>query len=212
MSGSTHMPRHGARLALGLLLVAVCATPAFAQKSWIVGSHSMEPTLPWHGVVILDLVTYLAKDPRRGEVVVYRTPDNKSFYTHRVVGLPGDSIEYGLDKRLKINGAVAPMVAASAVLRLREKERAAQVFEEALPDARHLVLLDPALPAIPPDFPPASMAEACQRRSDGLRCIVPNGKYFVLGDNRDWSQDSRYLGFIDRASIGGRVLDVPDPR
>lgn len=211
MSGTR---RRGARIAIVFLLATLLATPVFAQKSLAMATHSMEPTLPWHSVISIDLLTYLVTDPKRGEVIVYKTPDDRTFATHRVVGIPGDLIEYDRDKHLKINGAAVPMVAASAVLHLPEKESKAkpQVFEEALPGARHLVLLVPEFPAVPTDFPPDSMADACQRRAGGFSCVVPIGHYFVLGDNRDWAEDSRYLGFIARERIGGRVMDVPDPR
>jgi signal peptidase I len=208
----THWLRRRASIAIGLFLSTLPGTPVFAQKSLTVGSHSMEPTLPWHSVVAIDLLSYLVTDPKRGEVVVYKTPDDKTFAAHRVVGIPGDSIEYDHDKHLRINGAAVPMVAASAVLHLSEKQGKVQVFAEALPGATHLVLLDPGSPVVPADFPPASMADACRRQAGGFFCVVPIGHYFVLGDNRDWANDSRYLGFIARERIGGRVTNVPDPR
>jgi signal peptidase I len=107
--------------------------------------------------------------PQRGDVMVFRYPADPSLdYIKRVVGLPGDRVEY-IDKRLTIKR-----------------------------DA----------PAYVPQVLNFPGREHCTYVHAGVRCTVPAGHYFVLGDNRDASSDSRVWGFVPDQNIVGRAFFI----
>lgn len=132
--------------------------------------------------------------PRRGEVVTFISPADGERLVKRVVGLPGDTVELR-DERLWINGAPLAYLPAPAgtVARLDSYDRTHPVFaREVLGDHTHLVMLLPQRLAL---------------RSFGP-IAVPAGQYFVMGDNRDDSNDSRFIGCIARERILGRSSRV----
>lgn len=138
--------------------------------------------------------------PARGDVVICYSPEDGTRLVKRVVGLPGDSIEYR-DNALLINGspvaqsAYQPMESdeggeeAGAKTRSRSKE---WVSTELLGDHAHPVLMLPQKPAMR-NFGPI---------------IVPADSYFMMGDNRDDSRDSRMIGFVSRDEIVGKATYV----
>lgn len=130
-------------------------------------------------------------NPKRGDIVVFYSPHDGKRLVKRVIGLPGDSIELRNDN-LILNGQPVPYASleAEAVADLPEKQRSVQVFAtERLPGRAHAV---------------AAWLGVDARRDFGL-VIVPPGKYFMMGDNRDNSFDSRYYGAVDRGRILGRA-------
>lgn len=141
--------------------------------------------------VIDEKVVGISK-PERGEVMVFRFPHDESInYIKRVVGLPGDQIEYK-DKQLIINGeTIGRIQAPDDVLdgSKRDKE-SIDHFEETLGDIEHSILLDTDKP------------------STNMRFSVPEGHYFVMGDNRDYSNDSRYWGFVPEENIIGKAFFI----
>ena len=199
-------------LALPFLLITA-AKSALADINYV-PSGSMQPTILCGDVVFINKLAYdlrvpftttrLARwsDPVRGDIVVCFAPDDGTRLVKRVAALPGDVIELRNDA-LFLNGtrqSYAPLGAdASAVRDLEPTERNASLFaRESLathassPPRIHATQFLPAQPA-PRNFGPVT---------------VPAGHYFMLGDNRDNSRDSRYFGFMPRAEIIGEAKAV----
>jgi signal peptidase I len=187
--------------------MALAAAIVFPMKSALadwnyVPSGSMEPTIRPGELVLVNKLAYDLKvpfttwhlaewgDPARGDVVVLYSPADGERLVKRVVGLPGDTVEMR-DERLWINGRAVDYARAGNP-DTAGAEPSALVATELLGARPHAMKILPGKPAL---------------RSFGP-VRVPAGQYFVLGDNRDNSNDSRYLGCIDRARIVGRASAV----
>ena len=148
-------------------------------------------------------------EPQRGDVMVFRYPVNpKMDYIKRVVGLPGDEISY-LNKELRINGKPVEEVPLSEFYDA-DSLRYSKQYSEALPGVTHRILIDTDRPPfVPPqaieDYP---FKENCRYSGEGVVCKVPAGHYFVMGDNRDNSQDSRFWGFVPDENIVGKAFVI----
>jgi signal peptidase I len=192
-------------LALPLLLIAG-AKSALADINYV-PSGSMNPTILAGDVVFINKLAYdlrvpftIARvarwaEPARGDIVVCFAPDDGTRLVKRVIGLPGDTVELR-DAALFVNGVrqtYTPLPDA-ATRDIGVNERAAALFaREHFGDGRaHAVM---ALPGI------------AAARSFGP-VEVPAGSYFVMGDNRDNSKDSRMFGFVPRAEIIGEAKGV----
>jgi len=171
-----------------------------------VPTGSMRPTILEGDRVFVNKLAYDLKvpfttwhvaewsDPHRGDIVVFFSPHDGKRLVKRVIGLQGDTIELR-NNTLVINGsAVAYQPIAEELIRdLAPADRAGRVFaSEQLPGQTHAVTGNPAAPAM--------RSFAPQR--------VPEGQYFMMGDNRDDSFDSRYWGTVDRKQIVGRATAV----
>lgn len=170
-------------------------------------SGSMRPTLLEGDVVLVNRLAYDLKlpltdvrlvrlgEPRRGDIVTFSSPADGTRLIKRIVGLPGDELVMR-DGVLSINGQSVPLQDAHEVLEPIGGFGAglpALRATEQLPDGRaHVVQQLPAL-ASKRDFGPLVLAA---------------DEYFMLGDNRDNSQDSRYIGFVPRALLIGRAHRV----
>ncbi len=132
-------------------------------------------------------------DPSYGDVMVFRFPHDPSVnFIKRVVGLPGDSVVYE-DKRITINGnVVAQQVDGSYVIESKANQKIpAQLLSESfIDDEFHQILQDDS------------------RTSRTLVFRVPEKSYFVLGDNRDYSNDSRFWGFVPEENVVGRAFFI----
>ena len=154
--------------------------------------------------------------PRRGDVVVFRYPLNPSQdFIKRVVGVPGDSVNYK-DKRLTVNGVPWPQKPEGTYsylegLRFETMSQFAETVDTGHGSKVHVAAVDPAMPAVAPGqvraFPGR---ENCDYNSDGseFTCKVPAGNYFVMGDNRDRSDDGRYWGFVPDDHLRGRAFFI----
>jgi signal peptidase I len=193
-------------LALPFLFIAA-AKSALADINYV-PTGSMQPTILCGDVVFINKLAYdlrvpfttarLARwaDPARGDIVVCFAPDDGTRLVKRVVGQPGDTVELRHDTLL-INGTpalYAPLASDARGARdLEPAERASAVFaRETLGRHAHAVMALPARPALR-TFGPV---------------LVPAGHYFMMGDNRDNSRDSRYFGFMPRAEIVGKAKGV----
>lgn len=148
--------------------------------------------------------------PQRGDVMVFRFPLNpEQDYIKRVVGLPGDRVE-DADRKLSINGQPVPTTSDGRYFEPGRLQYYAE-FTEKFGENTHKIILSesphgvPIMPSGPHTHP-----SACQYRPDGLgaSCKVPAGHYFMMGDNRDNSEDSRYWGFVPDENIVGRAFFV----
>jgi signal peptidase I len=190
-------------LVIGLVVFSIRSSLA----DWSdVPTGSMKPTILEGDRVFVNKLAYDLKvpfttrhlaewsNPRRGDVVVFFSPRDRTRLVKRVVGLPGDTIELR-NNRLVLNGKPVEYqpIAEELLHDVAVTDRASQVFAvEKLADRRHAVAAIPSVPA----------------RRDFGPCLVPEGHYFMMGDNRDNSFDSRYFGSVERRQIVGRATAV----
>jgi signal peptidase I len=145
--------------------------------------------------------------PQRGDVMVFRYPPKPSLdYIKRVVGLPGDTVSY-MNKRLTINGLVQPTAAVPEFFD-EDAMRYFKQYEEVLGEKKHRLLNDDSRPAFVPGADKFFGHEGCNYSIEGVSCKVPEGMYFMMGDNRDNSMDSRYWGFVPERNIVGKAIFV----
>ena len=201
------------------VILMVFLLRSFLFEPFKIPSGSMIPTLlvgdlilvnKFHYGVRLPVINTKLTDgtpPQRGDVMVFRYPPKPSLdYIKRVVGLPGDEVAY-LNKRLSINGQV---IETKAVPEFFDEDtmRYIKQFEEKLGEKSHRLLNEDERPAFIPgtdDFP---FKENCRYSVEGVVCKVPPGHYFMMGDNRDNSLDSRYWGFVPDQNIVGKAVFV----
>jgi signal peptidase I len=199
------------------VILLVFVLRSFVAEPFKIPSGSMVPTLLVGDFILVNKFDYGIRlpvlnkkvigvgDPKRGDVVVFRYPKDESVdYIKRVIGVPGDVIAYQ-NKRLTINGKPVEEKPQADYF---DDERIGYMkqFVETI-DARDNRILNN--PAVPPfvigadDYP---HRQNCEYNSAGVVCKVPAGHYFVMGDNRDNSADSRYWGFVPDENIIGRAF------
>jgi len=204
------------------VILIVFILRSFLVEPFKIPSGSMLPTLLVGDFILVNKYTYGIRlpivnvklldlnQPRRGEVMVFRYPKNPSVdYIKRVVGTPGDRIEYR-DKRLTINGEAVKLAPAGEYNYVDPGALTfvpTQKFDETLGSGQHAILVQSGVPSVQ-----LSGVEAfpfrgnCAYNDAGFACTVPDGHYFLMGDNRDSSSDSRYWGFVPEANIVGRAF------
>ncbi len=201
------------------VILVVFLLRSFVVEPFKIPSGSMIPTLLVGDLILVDKYSYGLRlpvlhtkildvgQPGRGDVMVFRYPMDPSVdYIKRVVGLPGDSIEY-VNKRLRINGVDVPTKAAGEFFDTERLQYASR-YSEKLGEVDHKILTElnkPSLIAPMEDFP---HRDRCRYSGEGVRCTVPPGHYFMMGDNRENSLDSRYWGFVPEANIVGRAFFI----
>jgi len=185
-----------------IMLLVVCSLRS-ALADWNdVPTGSMKPTIQEGDRVVVNKLAYDLKvpfttievvkwgDPKRGDIVVLFSPADGVRLVKRVVALPGDRVEMR-ENQLFVNGLAVPMAPIGA-----PTTDAAQgmtfITDENLAGHLHKVMFTPQIPALR-TFPTIT---------------VPPGNYFVMGDNRDNSNDSRFIGFIERQRIVGKATAV----
>jgi len=187
------------------IILIVLLIRSFLAEPFRIPSSSMMPTLLIGDFILVNKFAYGLKlpvldakivpigDPERGDVVVFRFPrDPSQDYIKRVVGLPGDRVSYR-DKRLYLNGEeVATEPAGSYVgVGSGRDMTGRQLKRENLGEAGHQILIRP---------------NAYFGGADEGDWTVPPGHYFVMGDNRDNSEDSRFWGFVPERNLVGRAF------
>lgn len=201
------------------VIIGVFILRSFLFEPFKIPSGSMIPTL-WVGDLILVnkfhyglrlpvLNTKITEGtpPQRGDVMVFRYPPKPSLdYIKRVVGVPGDEVAY-LNKRLSINGKPLPTNALPEFFD-EDTMRYFKQFEETLGDKPHRLLNDDSRPAFVPGADEFEYKVNCSYSVEGVVCKVPPGHYFMMGDNRDNSLDSRYWGFVPDKNIVGKAFFV----
>lgn len=189
-------------------LAAVFSLAAYADPAIVlrtIDSGSMEPTIPKGSQVQANTDAYLNDGPRRWDIVVYKRPSHETLLTHRIVGLPGERLSYTRDKQLLIDGVPVPLVAVPPQTGPKMPSKFT-TYVESLGADQHLVQVDPkSVPVMTVGVSPQVSRSACQFSVDGFDCKIPFDYYYLMGDNRDWALDSRYVGFVHRLDIVARV-------
>ncbi len=201
------------------VIAVVFLLRSFLFEPFKIPSGSMIPTLLVGDLILVNKFTYGVRlpvintrltegnKPQRGDVMVFRYPPKPSLdYIKRVVGVPGDEVAY-LNKRLTINGKPVPKASLPEFFD-EDVMRYFKQYEETF-DARRFRLLNdddrPAFVAGAEDFP---FRSNCRYSVEGVVCKVPEGHYFMMGDNRDNSLDSRYWGFVPERNIVGKAFFI----
>jgi signal peptidase I len=201
------------------VILAVFLLRSFLFEPFTIPSGSMIPTLLVGDLILVNKFHYGLRlpvlntkltegtPPQRGDVMVFRYPPKPSLdYIKRVVGVPGDEVAY-LNKRLTINGQAMPTAAVPEFFD-DDVMRYFKQYEEIFGERRHRVLNDDDRPAFVPGTDEYPFKDQCRYTVEGVVCKVPPGHYFMMGDNRDNSLDSRYWGFVPDKNIVGRAFFV----
>ncbi|WP_083941265.1 signal peptidase I [Pseudoduganella violaceinigra] len=184
----------------------VVAVRTFLYEPYRIPSSAMAPALVRNGVILVE------KRPgklHRGEIVVFDYPRDPSVvYVERLIGLPGDRITYRA-KHVLVNGQETRVRQLEDFLdENAEVLSYQQRFLNRLDSVSFETLTDGSMLTEPPQAWNFPMSEPCVRTDEQVECVVPAGHYFMLGDNRDHSNDSRYWGFVRADLVKGRVLKV----
>lgn len=197
--------RSSGLLSLALMMLAMLAFRSAVADWHDVPSGSMQPTLLVGDRIVVDKLAYDVKlpftgirlhrraDPAAGDIVTCSSPADGKRLVKRIVGVPGDLVALR-GNRLTVNGrAVAYEPVDEAALRalVGDEARGWAFAQEGLPGHPHAVAF-----------------AGGGRRPDVREFRVPEGQYFMLGDNRDRSADSRWFGFVERGEIAGRVVGL----
>ncbi|MFN3569837.1 MAG: signal peptidase I [Polaromonas sp.] len=201
------------------VIVVVFLLRSFLFEPFKIPSGSMIPTLLVGDLILVNKFHYGVRlpvintkildnnSPQRGDVMVFHYPPKPSLdYIKRVVGVPGDEVAY-LNKKLTVNGKPVPKVPLADFFD-EDALRYAKQFQETNGGKTYRLLNDvdrPSFIAGADDFP---YRQNCRYSSEGVVCKVPEGQYFMMGDNRDNSLDSRYWGFVPEANIVGKAFFV----
>ena len=206
------------------VIALVFVLRSFLWEPFKIPSSSMVPTLLVGDFILVNKYTYgirlpiinkkivQVNDPQRGDVMVFKYPkDMSQDYIKRVIGVPGDKITYE-NKRLTVNGKPVEYTPLDDYLDDQHPVYHKQYVEK-LPGKEggtpHRILNSEGRPTLDlgnvENFP---HREACDYSYDKFTCIVPEGNYLMLGDNRDNSQDSRYWGFVPDKNIVGKAIVV----
>ena len=202
------------------VILAVFLLRSFLFEPFKIPSGSMIPTLLVGDLILVNKFHYGVRlpvlntkliannDPKRGDVMVFRYPvDKRVDYIKRVVAIPGDELNFA-NQTLSINGQAVQMTSEGDFYD-DDSMRYLPKFTEKLGDAAHGILVDPKRASIyRPMDSFVNFRDNCRYSAEGVSCKVPAGHYFVMGDNRDNSQDSRFWGFVPDENIVGRAFFV----
>ncbi len=186
------------------VLIIVLLLRSFIAEPFRIPSGSMMPTLLVGDFILVNKFAYGVRlpvlhtkiveigNPERGDIVVFRFPKNPEVdYIKRIVGLPGDTIAY-YNKKTYINGKLAKQVSLGRYHGVGQGSHmtGAEHFLEDLSGTEHSILIKEGYPTVEGKF------------------VVPEGRYFVMGDNRDSSNDSRYWGTVPEQNLVGKAFFI----
>jgi signal peptidase I len=186
------------------VVLIVLLLRSFLFEPFRIPSGSMMPTLLVGDFILVNKFSYGMRlpvlntkivefgEPQRGDIVVFRFPKQPSVdYIKRVIGLPGDRIAY-FDKKLLVNGQPAKQVSLGRYQGVGQgvDMTGAEQFSEDLIGIEHSILIRHGVNTVEDVF------------------VVPPGHYFVMGDNRDNSNDSRYWGFVPEGNLVGKAFFI----
>ena len=213
----TTKPKKSIQRHLGEIVLIVVSVFAFRSvffEPFRIPTGSMIPTLMIGDFILVNKMSYGFKvpfsdmfsdpiyitnksDPKRGEIIVFKFPKDPNVnYIKRVVGLPGDSIEL-INKVLYVNGKKVSSEIVDGKEMMKDmddkyKDYNLKFFKSKMGEKNHLMMIDVDNYYL----------------TDHEKTIVPKGKFFVMGDNRDFSYDSRYWGFVPHENIKGKAILV----
>lgn len=185
------------------IILAVLVIRSFIVEPFRIPSESMLPTLHNGDFILVNKFAYGIKlpvlnseviatgDPQRGDVFVFRYPEDPSKdYIKRVIGLPGDTVGY-FNKIIYINGeAIAQQVKQKDIDLTGIVPAKSILLTEKLAGAHHDILINP------------------DRYPEEVEVIIPEGAYFAMGDNRDNSSDSRVWGTVPEENVVGKAVFI----
>ncbi|MBF4372654.1 signal peptidase I [Vibrio anguillarum] len=199
------------------VIAFVLVLRSFVYEPFQIPSGSMMPTLLVGDFILVEKYAYGLKDPvwrtqlvetgkpERGDVVVFKYPPQPSIdYIKRVVGMPGDTVRYSSNKEICIQAQGSTECKQVKLSNVGESEfnqngiPLIQVNEK-LGQVEHQILINPLR---------RDRVDAYQPRHGVNEWVVPQGQYFVMGDNRDNSADSRYWGFVPEANLVGKAVGI----
>ncbi|MDR2189148.1 MAG: signal peptidase I [Azonexus sp.] len=199
------------------VILIVFVLRSFVVEPFKIPSGSMTPTLLDGDFILVNKFIYGIRlpvidkkiiaigEPQRGDVMVFRYPVNPADnYIKRVIGVPGDTVTYD-SKRLAINGQT---VETTRLDDYSYKLFYAEQYAEKIGDTEHRLLNYSGYPAAVDSVGNFPYRENCTYNASGFTCTVPPGHYFMMGDNRDDSKDSRYWGFVPEENIVGKAFFI----
>lgn len=182
------------------IFLIVLILRSFVVEPFRIPSASMMPTLLIGDFILVNKYDYGIrlplfnskiiefKEPKRGDIIVFRYPEDPSIpFIKRVIGVPGDHIEYK-NKTVFINGKPMPQEILGTYF--TESSGWDSWLKEDLGTVEHEILVNP------------------YKSSHNDEVIVPEGNYYVLGDNRDNSKDSRYWNFVPEENLVGKAFFI----
>lgn len=179
------------------IILAVLIIRSFIIEPFQIPSSSMEPSLQIGDFILVNKFTYglrlpvtnteiiSVNKPKRGEVMVFFPPNDPRYFIKRVIGLPGDYIEYK-DKKLYVNGLLQEQTPLENTLAFDPRAH----FAENLDGVTHSIFTD------------------SHRLAQDGAFVVRDGHYFMMGDNRDNSSDSRVWGQVPEENIVGKAFFI----
>jgi signal peptidase I len=180
------------------VLLVVLVLRSFIIEPYQIPSGSMIPTLEIGDFILVNKYSYGIRlpvigtkvfdmdEPRRGEIMVFIPPHEDRYFIKRVVGTPGDTIRYE-DKVIYVNGERQDQ---KFIARLPVSNPSFMVFEEELGGIKHQIHRD------------------LMKDSSSREWVIPEGYYFMMGDNRDRSSDSRMWGMVPEENIRGKAVAI----
>ena len=180
------------------VLAIVLVIRSFLFEPFQIPTGSMIPTLQVGDFILVNKYTYGVRlpvtgtrivdinQPRNGEVMVFIPPHQDEYFIKRVVGIPGDRVRYQ-DKTLYINGKKQKQIFVAQIPPVNPRYLQ---YRENLGDIEHMIQRNP------------------DREPRVDEWVIPEGHYFMMGDNRDQSSDSRYWGLVSEDNIVGRAVAV----
>ncbi|NJM31667.1 MAG: signal peptidase I [Limnobacter sp.] len=192
---------------------------SFVIEPFKIPSGSMIPTLLVGDLILVNKFDYGIRlpiidkkiipvsNPQRGDVMVFRYPKNpKLDYIKRVIGVGGDVVEYR-NKQLLVNGKKLQQTPLEKYYDPTNFSYSAQ-FREQIGDKTHRILNDEDAPPFVVGVDDYDYRDQCSYDVTGFKCTVPEGHYFMMGDNRDNSSDSRIWGFVSDRQVVGKAFLV----
>ncbi|MBI3712523.1 MAG: signal peptidase I [Burkholderiales bacterium] len=204
------------------VIVLVFVLRSFLFEPFKIPSGSMLPTLFVGDFILVNKFIYGIRlpiidkkvisvtEPQRGDVMVFRYPrDVSQNYIKRIIGVPGDVVSYK-NKKLTVNGIESTYQPEIDFLSDGEDLTYSKQFSENLTGVQHRILIDENRSSVidrggRSDFP---YSENCLYDDEGFTCKVPAAQYFMMGDNRDNSMDSRFWGFVPDSHVVGKAFFI----